>query len=47
MRKQEELKKEVESKKEQIDDLERAKIDRDQKIVILENELAKEKDKVS
>ena len=46
MRKQEELKKEVEAKKELIDDLERVKVEKDQRIVNLETELMKEKEKI-
>jgi hypothetical protein len=44
MRKQEELQKEVEIKKEQIDDLENVKIEKDQKIIAMESELLKEKE---
>jgi hypothetical protein len=46
MRKQEELTKEVETKKEMIDDLERVKTEKDQKIVNMESELLKEKENI-
>jgi chromosome segregation ATPase len=46
MRQQKELENQVQSKKEQIDDLERVRIEKDQKIVTLESELLKEKEKI-
>mgnify|MGYP006899585092 FL=1 len=46
MRKQEELAKEVETKKEMIDDLELTKTSLNQRIVKLETELMKEKEQL-